>query len=189
MSGTPPPIPHGWDGLIAVYGDPRDPDNPARASKAWASANLVAMPLPYPMRLAWEPTHVVRSISCHRLVAPSLTAILKEVMTKARLLVKERDGQGMSTAYYDAAVLRLLASERVDHYGGCYAYRLKRGIDQVSVHSFGAAIDLDPERNGLGDTTPEMPGWVVAIFEAHGWVWGGRWSRPDGMHFQRATGY
>lgn len=189
MSGTPTPIPHGWESLLRVYGDPRDPANPARASAAWKAASLIEMDLPYPMRLAWEPGTVVRRITCHKLVAPDLRAILTDIMDRARVMVKERDGYTMSTDYYDAAVLRLLRQTRMDSYGGCYAYRLKRGLSQVSVHSFAAAIDLDPDHNGLGDDTPDMPLWVVDAFEDKGWIWGGRWIRRDGMHFQRATGY
>jgi D-alanyl-D-alanine carboxypeptidase len=186
MSAT---IPHGWEGLIAAYGDPRDKANPARASKSWEGASLTTMDLPYPMRLSWEPGAVVRETTCHKAVAPDLRAILSDLMVRARLLVKERDGATLSTAYYDAAVLRLLAAERLDVFGGCYAYRLKRGLGQVSVHSFGAAVDIDPDHNGLGDDTPDMPAWAVDAFEDKGWVWGGRWLRRDGMHFQRATGY
>jgi hypothetical protein len=31
-----------------------------------------------------------------------------------------------------------------------------------------------------------MPDAVVKLFAAEGWVWGGPWSKPDGMHFQAA---
>ena len=182
-------IPHGWEEMIATYGDPRDHSNWARVSSEWYQKNIIVMDLPYPMRLSWETHSKVNKISCHRLVADDLKAIFTKIAATARVHVKQRDGYDLSSQYYDDATLRLLTSLNVDLYGGCFHYRLKRGLNQVSVHSFGAAIDLDPEHNGLGDTTPAMPMWVVDIFEEAGWRWGGRWTRCDGMHFQRATGY
>jgi hypothetical protein len=57
------------------------------------------------------------------------------------------------------------------------------------MHSYGAAVDFDPDRNGLGDPTPAMDPRVVAAFKAEGWTWGGDWSprNRDGMHFQAAS--
>jgi hypothetical protein len=72
--------------------------------------------------------------------------------------------------------------------GGTYNFRPIRGGRALSTHAYGIAIDIDPASNGLGDTTPAMPAWVVQAFERRGWVWGGRFSRVDGMHFQRAKG-
>ena len=75
--------------------------------------------------------------------------------------------------------------------GGAFNFRLKRGGNSLSIHSWGAAIDLDPERNALGRRyragAGMMPMAVVEIFAAEGWVWGGPWSRPDAMHFQAAV--
>ena len=56
----------------------------------------------------------------------------------------------------------------------------------------GATIDLDPEHNRLGQRwLPDsgmMPEEVVAIFEAEGGKWGGRFqSRADCMHFQATS--
>jgi hypothetical protein len=56
------------------------------------------------------------------------------------------------------------------------------------MHSWGCAIDFDSARNGFGDTTPNfalIPA-VTDAFLAESWVWGGKWHKPDGMHFQAA---
>ena len=70
-------------------------------------------------------------------------------------------------------------------YGGCW---VPRHIDfnparPLSMHSWGLAADFNVSTNGLG-MKPQMDPRVVHIFDKWGFVWGGRWSRPDGMHFE-----
>jgi hypothetical protein len=77
-------------------------------------------------------------------------------------------------------------------YGGTYNYRRISGSSNLSLHAFGAAIDLDPDHNPLGmpwrADAGMMPMEVVEIFEAEGWKWGGRFqSRKDCMHFQATS--
>ena len=79
--------------------------------------------------------------------------------------------------------------------GGGYNFRAQRGSSKLSMHSLGAAIDIDPENNPLG-IKPEhtLLGrdrglLVVEIFESRGWTWGGRWARPDSMHLQWGRGF
>ena len=70
-------------------------------------------------------------------------------------------------------------------YGGCHFARFI-GWDPaapISRHAWGAAIDINVSTNRLGDP-PRMDPRVVEIFERWGFVWGGRWSRPDPMHFE-----
>lgn len=54
----------------------------------------------------------------------------------------------------------------------------------LSRHSYGCAVDFDPEQNKCG-TPGSIPLWVVGIFESWGFTWGGRWKKPnDPMHFE-----
>lgn len=83
----------------------------------------------------------------------------------------------------------------VESCAGGYAWRPQRGSAKLSMHSLGAAVDFDARRNPLG-RSPEITAMgsgdglrVVRIFEDHGWTWGGRWERPDAMHFQFGSGY
>lgn len=188
-----PVIPRGRAGLNATYGNPMGKDG--RLDSAWYATNIVRMPVPFPapynkMRLAWDTDTAVYSLAIHRLVAPELTEILMDIWNHARMMVKRQDGFDRTTEYYDRETMSLLRFYGLDLYGGGFNYRLKRGGRTLSTHSWGCAVDLDPERNGMGDTTPAMPLWAVEKFTERGWVWGGYWQGRscDGMHFQRATG-
>ena len=76
---------------------------------------------------------------------------------------------------------------------GTYAWRRIAGTERLSMHSFGAAIDLNAKRNtywqwykgndplGLRKAFPPE---VMEVFERHGFVWGGKWAEFDIMHFE-----
>jgi hypothetical protein len=91
-----------------------------------------------------------------------------------------------------AAVDELIAAGVYDHldpsqFAGCF---VARHIDwnpsrPLSMHAWGLAIDFNTRENPLG-ATPQMDPRVVEVFERWGFEWGGRWSRPDGMHFELA---
>ena len=85
--------------------------------------------------------------------------------------------------------------------------RDKTGLPgQFSNHSWGRAIDINPLTNPYVkgdkvlpeagreylDRTKQRPGailadgFVVKLFESHGWIWGGRWrDRQDYQHFEK----
>lgn len=74
-------------------------------------------------------------------------------------------------------------------FDGCYNLRKKTGTSsKYSTHSWGIAIDLNAATNAYR-ATPTIDPRVVAVFKDAGFTWGGNWSKPDGMHFQYATGY
>lgn len=68
---------------------------------------------------------------------------------------------------------------------GCFNIRRKRGARSASLHSWGLAIDINAAWNGFGKP-PTMSKELVACFTDAGFDWGGRWKKPDGMHFQLA---
>ena len=78
--------------------------------------------------------------------------------------------------------------------GGTYKCRPIAGTDRMSMHSWGAAIDLNPAYSNYwrwsgsadGDSSyrNRVPPEIVAIFERHGFIWGGRWRHFDTMHFE-----
>lgn len=81
---------------------------------------------------------------------------------------------------------------RLDVYGGCFNNRPIRGGSRPSLHAWGIAIDMDPERNTLYMSTPEAvfsgPEYDAfwSIVEKEGAFSLGRERNYDWMHFQFA---
>lgn len=78
---------------------------------------------------------------------------------------------------------------------GTYYWRDIAGTRRLSVHSFGAAIDLDTNyadywrwshigSGRLSHPASRIPMQIVNAFERHGFIWGGRWYHYDTMHFE-----
>jgi len=78
--------------------------------------------------------------------------------------------------------------------GGGFNWRAIDGTTQLSVHSFGAAFDINVDYSnywrwaakGDGSIVYEnrIPLPIVALFEDQGFIWGGRWYHYDTMHFE-----
>jgi D-alanyl-D-alanine carboxypeptidase len=150
------------------YGNPALPNG--KLNPAWEAANIVRVNIPWKAVLAWDTDAVVKTIRIHRLCAQSLQRILDAIWAAA----------GKKQATIEAWGMHL--------YGGAFEFRLQRGGNTLSSHSWACAIDWDPGRNALGDTTPNFANVpaVLKAFTDEGWIWGGTWSRPDGMHWQAA---
>lgn len=101
-------------------------------------------------------------ITCHRLVFPQLHAAMSQIAEEG--LAGEIDPAD---------------------YGGCYVPRfIDRDPDKpLSMHAFGLAFDINVSTNHLGTRGDQQPR-VVEIIESWGFEWGGRWARPDPMHFE-----
>jgi len=76
---------------------------------------------------------------------------------------------------------------------GTYACRGVADKGQPSMHAYGAAIDLNlaysqywlwDRQKGRFRWDNRMPAAIVAAFERHGFIWGGRWYHYDTMHFE-----
>jgi len=78
---------------------------------------------------------------------------------------------------------------------GTYNCRAIAGTKRLSVHAFGAAIDINVNYADYWRWRNADPGeplahrnripWdIVEIFERHGFIWGGKWYHYDTMHFE-----
>ncbi len=100
-----------------------------------------------------------------------------------------------------AAISRELDAlpESFDRYlyppAGTYNCRAIAGTTRISAHGHGIAIDLatrwsDYWRWSKAGTDGKVlyrnrfPMEIVAIFERHGFIWGGKWAHYDTMHFE-----
>ncbi|HEY2529672.1 MAG TPA: M15 family metallopeptidase [Xanthobacteraceae bacterium] len=76
---------------------------------------------------------------------------------------------------------------------GTYNCRAVADTGQPSPHSYGIAIDLNTAfadywywraHDGPITYRNRMPQEIIAIFEKHGFIWGGKWYHFDTMHFE-----
>ncbi len=107
-----------------------------------------------------ERVPILGAVTCHRVVLPQLRAALAEVVSS-----------GLTDAIHP------------EEYAGCYYPRYIAGTTQLSLHSFGIALDLNVPGNRRG-TVGEIDRGVVSIFERWGFTWGGDWAYTDPMHFE-----
>lgn len=134
--------------------------------------NLVSIHLPYPLRLSWVPDTHITSITCHRMIAAPLTRIFQKTL-----------------AHYGPERIREL---HLDVYGGCFNNRTIRGNNKPSLHAWGVAVDLDPQRNTMHMQAPQAafsgPAYDAfwAIVESEGAFSLGRVRNYDWMHLQFA---
>ena len=131
---------------------------------------LTSIKLPYPMKLAWDKSTKVTTIRCHKLVADNFSSVFNEILE-----------------VYGLAKIQELG---IDLFGGCFNFRSMRGGSDYSRHSWGIAIDLDPERNQLKETSrtarfarPEYDK-LHEIFEKYGFENMGKVKGYDWMHFE-----
>ena len=98
-------------------------------------------------------------------------------------------------AVRDALVSRADLRKYLTPSAGVFNWRKVAKQSNLSVHSFGAAIDLNTKfadywvwSGGKPGKVPvyknKFPMEIVDIFEKHGFIWGGRWYHYDTMHFE-----
>jgi len=132
---------------------------------------LTTIKLPYPMRLAWDKKAKVTTMRCHKLVADDFQGVFNDLLTHYG---------------YDKIV-----ELGIDLFGGCFNFRAMRGGSDYSRHSWGIAIDLDPERNKLktpfNQASFSKPEYVKMhqIFEKYGFGNLGKLKNYDTMHWEK----
>lgn len=127
-------------------------------------SQLVSFAFPLPM---FYDGRSVKTTRCHKKVRDSLVRVLTRIYD----LYKNNS--------------RIMAA--VQDFGGVFNFRNVRGGVVLSVHSWGAAIDLDAGRNAFKSVWPakaEMPLEIMEEFAREGWISAGAFWGYDAMHFQ-----
>ena len=146
--------------IIKKYGKPSENGTPY----------LIKIKLPYPMILAWDRNVKVSSIRCHKLIADKLINVFNDILNE-----------------YGFSKIQELG---INIFGGCFNYRKMRGGNDWSKHSWGIAIDVDPERNKLKETkrtarfAKDEYKPMIDIFYKHGFISLGVEKDYDWMHFE-----
>jgi hypothetical protein len=172
------------EGLPTFPPSPKEAPRRAGAAPVWprqrdcmtfyggVGLHQTSLSLPFPMRLAWDKKVIVSRISVHEKVHDSA----------------KRAFDRIAAAYDEAARKRL----GLDLFGGSLNVRKMRGGSSYSMHSWGIAIDFDPERNQLAWgrdrarlAQPDAEEFW-RIWEAEGWISLGRTRDMDWMHVQAA---
>ena len=159
----------------AFYGNPRGAGH--KPSAAWEKANLVLLTPPFQMHMGKA---AVPHMRVHRKCAGAFAQWLDGVWVNAGKDPAKISQWGM------------------DVFSGSYCFRPMRGLGTLSMHAYGAALDIDAPRNPMGNRAPHFATLiheVVKPFLDLGGTWGGDWNgngqsaderRCDGMHFQFA---
>lgn len=167
-------VPKGLEEIKDYYGDP-DPNEDGVFDTEFRK-NLRVFNFPFPLIIGWKEGEY-RAGDSYTLVR--------------RALMHEKIGLAVVDALFEIGQRKggsYLNQNRLNLWWGAFNFRLKRGYNSLSTHSWGIAIDINKHRGELG-VVPTMPDFIVEAFEKRGFVWGGRWGRPDGMHFQACKGY
>jgi hypothetical protein len=84
-----------------------------------------------------------------------------------------------------AEIIDLGLRRTITSFSGCYAPRHINRIPTagISHHSWGIALDVNVPQNPFG-AEPDQDPRLVEVFERWGFIWGGDFILPDGMHFE-----
>jgi hypothetical protein len=161
-----PIAPHGLNEIIARFGNIHEyVGTDGQLEARWQADFLERVSLPFSLPLSWDLSRSITQMTCHR----RMTRVFSSVFSSIQ-------GRGLQA--------------RITSFGGCFAFRPQRTGSKLSTHSWGIAIDLNPESN-LQGSDGDMDAELIDIFRRAGFEWGGDWTGKtrDPMHFQFCTGY
>lgn len=172
------------DNTPATWRDTVEPTNYKAEQSKWPlqsqmvqfygqpGTNQVLCNVPFDMAIAWNPKQKIRQYQCHRLVKEPMEYVWNKTLEKY--------------GYDNIVALKL------HYFGGCLNVRKMRGGSAWSIHSWGAAYDVDPERNTLNMNRsqatlarPEYDDFWHIVYST-GAIGLGRERNFDYMHWQYA---
>jgi hypothetical protein len=116
---------------------------------------------------AWERAHIATErvpilgrITCNVALFPQIRGVMRQLIAEG-------------------------LADTIHSYSGCYArrYSNRDPSQAISHHTWGIALDINVPENPYGGTPHQNPR-LVAAFEKWGFIWGGTFVLPDGMHFE-----
>lgn len=172
QTGGPP---RAWRDEVPLETNPNDWPTETNLERRFGppcEVPLVRVECPWELTIDWNRAAKTRTISCHEVVADSLTRVLHRVFE-----------------HYGEEEIRRLG---LYIYGGSYNCRRMRGGTSWSTHAWGIAIDWYPSRNKLkwgrdraSLAADDCLDWW-RFWEEEGWVSLGRCRNYDWMHVQAA---
>jgi hypothetical protein len=109
-----------------------------------------------------ESVPVIGRVTCHRELIEPLRAAMRELRDRG-------------------------AENVISDYAGCWVPRRSGATGPLSSHAWGMSIDFNARVNPYG-AEPQQPDVLIEVMAEHGFLWGGDWHTPDGMHFELAPG-
>ena len=162
--------PAGLAEINATFGNIMDyvklmPNGSMLLSPEFEQIHICSLELPFSVRLVGNTDVIITRIRCHKLLREHFKLIFDKILD-----------EGLQGA--------------IKSFGGCFNFRQKRSGTGLSTHSWGIAIDLNPETNRAG-TKGDLDHGIISIFKDAEFVWGGEWigHTRDPMHFQFCSGY
>jgi hypothetical protein len=117
--------------------------------------------------------------------------LVKIPWVRGRVLVNRKVARDLKRVVADLKRLPAKYQKYLVPIGGTFKWRKIAGTNRLSVHSFGAAIDINVKYSaywrwskGKYRYQNRIPYEIVKAFERHGFIWGGKWYHYDTMHFE-----
>jgi D-alanyl-D-alanine carboxypeptidase len=108
-----------------------------------------------------RPVPLLGSVTCHVALFPQIRGVVRELIDRG-------------------------LEDTIRSFSGCFSPRHINRIPSagLSHHSWGIALDINVQQGNLFGQTPHQDPRLVEVFGDWGFVWGGTFIVPDGMHFE-----
>lgn len=157
--------PDGFDEIVKTFGNP-DENGDHILDLAFIQSHLQVFNFNIPLRLAWGDHRLITRFQAHALIGDIVMEALDE--------------------FFAAVGEQKARDETWDYWGGCFNFRPNSNDkSKLSIHSWGAAVDINPHLNPNGQKECKQPVELMRAFISRG----GRWVSGDWMHCQFCWGY
>ncbi|HMG05033.1 MAG TPA: M15 family metallopeptidase [Chthoniobacterales bacterium] len=175
--------PNGRKEIEAMFGNPANADG--TLNEAWEGANIRKIAPPDGWQLFYQDDKrglvPVSGIRMHKLLEDVFHAVLDDIWAFATQQIGGKPSQDDIRSW--------LHKRRLDQHGGGFNFRRITGGGSLSLHSYGIAIDWDPDHNPRQKPLKKtLPDWWYDLWAKQGWSDGRHFKTPDPMHVQFATG-